>query len=227
MKDFNDIKEILSKISEMRNNNEIGYGEYIDFNNDLLKKCFPSDEKIDDVFFGTNRITISTRNVKTNEYTTYTNHVVTKYNKYITTEMYNIIYDELYRIYQNYVDITNKIQDIDDDKLHEFVVENIVKPTMKRMYAIYKNNINRERRYYAMRNYSGTPKVSVGGRTCDCGRKYKAIIIYDCDGSYCGGFEFSKTQMRHFAPLCGECSYSFNTNNIIYIVEEVVKWICS
>jgi hypothetical protein len=221
MANFNDIKVLLSKISAMRDNKPIGYGEYIGFNYNVLKQCVASNEQIDNVYFGKDNFSIRTN------CNCYVTTITRKCETYITNEMYDVVFNELYRIYQNYVDITNKIQDIDEDKLYEFVVENIVKPTMKKMYFIYKNNINRERRNIAMINYSGTPKVSVGGRTCDCGRKYKAIIIYDCDGSYCGGFEFSKTQMRHFAPLCGECSYSFNTNNIIYIVEEVVKWICS
>lgn len=232
MKTKEDVFNILSLINEFGiDYNVIPFNYYLSKSGKKISSLFPTNETFNHINFYENKVNIFTydsddkykiaRNV-------YSSNSWNKHIKSVTNEMYDFVYDILLMIYNDYVEITNKIENSKDtDELYKIVLNDIVIPFMKRQYIEYKNNINRDNRRIAMINYNGTAEISFGGRTCDCGRKYQAMILRDERNSYVGGFEIGEKTIRYFAPLCGESYTAFNTKNMIAQVEHAVRWICN
>lgn len=228
MKTKEDVFNILSLINEFGiNNNRIAFNYYLSKSGKKISSLFPINETYYSIGFHKDSISLHTYD-KNYNYEIYSSNPWNKNIKSVTNEMYDFVYDILLMIYNDYLEITNKIENSKDiDELYKIVLNDIVIPFMKRQYIEYKNNINRDNRRIAMINYNGTAEISFGGRTCDCGRKYQAMILRDERNSYIGGFEIGEKTIRYFAPLCGEGYTDFNTKNMIAQVEHVVRWLCN
>ena len=130
--------------------------------------------------------------------------------------------------------LTKIVNECEDSKLEETLLEVFIKPYMARMYKKYSNSPD----YYELaikrkiRRFGTTPSVSVGKRGCDTeSEPYKAITIGNSYGDYCGGMTIARTdkgyRMKQFVPLAGECRWECEPEKIIANVKHAIDWICS